>query len=82
MVDLSQRYAATRHLNNDDSKLDIVSPDKDEGDGDKMKKHYSRLVSTDLVRGVSYLEVWLFTVLSYQTSSRKRAAILTTSIRP
>jgi hypothetical protein len=46
MVDLSQRYAATRHLN-DDSKLDIVSPDKDEGDGEKMKTNYSRHVSTD-----------------------------------
>ena len=46
MVDLSQRYAATRYLN-DDSKLDIVSPDKDEGDGDNMKNNSSRHVSTD-----------------------------------
>jgi hypothetical protein len=46
MVDLSQRYAATRHLN-DDSKLDIESPNKDEGDGEKMKNNYSRHVSTD-----------------------------------
>jgi hypothetical protein len=39
-------FPNARHLN-DDSKLNIVSPDKDECDGDKMKNNSSRHVSTD-----------------------------------
>ena len=39
-------FPNARHLN-DDFKLNIVSPDKDEGDGDKMKNNSSRHVSTD-----------------------------------